>query len=348
MRMMKKIIAYIEVFGWARIIILGFLIALIMIAFVSGLSVSELISSSLVRIGMNAILVLAVLIGIRGGIGLNFGIPIGVVCGLLGAIISMELNLTGVTGFIMAILFSVPISLIIGYAYGVLLNSTKGDEMTVATYAGFSVVSLFSIIWIILPVHNPQVVWPIGKGIRTTIALTGFYDKILDKLLAIKLGAVVIPTGTLLFFGLCCAVVWLFFRSKTGIAMIAAGSNPTFAKASGINVDQCRMLSTILSTLFSAVGIIVYSQSFGFYQLYQAPLMMGFAAVAAILIGGANTGKASIMNVIIGVLLFQSTLTISMPVANRLIDGSLADVIRVLISNGIIVYALTKAGGEDE
>lgn len=345
---MKKNKVYLEVFGWARIIILGFLIALIITALISGLPVSELISSSLVRIGMNGILVLAVMIGVQGGIGLNFGIPIGVVCGLLGAIISMELNLTGVTGFLMAILFSIPISILIGYAYGVLLNNTKGDEMTVATYAGFSVVSLFSIVWILLPIRNPLVVWPIGKGIRTTISLTDFYDKILDKFLVIKIGDINIPTGTLLFFGLCCAVVWLFFRSKAGTAMIAAGSNPMFAKASGINVDKYRMLSTILSTMLSGIGIIVYSQSFGFYQLYQAPLMMGFAAVAAILIGGASTGKATILNVIIGVFLFQSILTISMPVANRLIDGSLADVIRVLISNGIIVYALTKAGVEDE
>lgn len=345
---MERRSTFLAEFGWARIIILGFLIALIIIAFATGMSVTELISSSFVRIGMNGVLVLAVFVGIQGGIGLNFGIPIGVVCGLLGAILSMELNLTGATGFLMAMMFSIPISIVMGYAYGFLLNNTKGDEMTVATYAGFAVVSLFSIIWILLPVSNPQVVWPIGKGIRTTIALTDFYDKILDHFLAIKIGGFSIPTGTLLFFGLCCLAVWLFFRSKAGTAMIAAGANPVFAKASGINVDKYRILSTILSTMLSAIGIIVYSQSFGFYQLYQAPLMMGFAAVAAILIGGASTNKATIMNVIIGVFLFQSILTISMPVANELIDGSLADVIRVLVSNGIIVYALTKAGGEVE
>ena len=36
----------------------------------------------------------------------------------------------------------------------------------------------------------------------------------------------------------------------------------------------------------------MYAQSYGFYQLYQAPMMMGFAAVAAILIGGASTTSA--------------------------------------------------------
>jgi simple sugar transport system permease protein len=345
---MAKFNKAIQNFGWARIIIFGFLVLLIIIAFTTGMSVSELISSSLVRIGMNGVLVLAILVGIRGGIGLNFGIPIGIVCGLVGAVISMELNLTGIAGMVGAILFSIPFSLIMGYLYGVLLNNTKGDEMTVATYAGFATVSLFSILWILLPVRNPLIVWPIGKGIRTTISLSDFYDKILDQLWAIHIGEVTIPTGTLLFFLGCCLLVWLFFRSKAGIAMIVAGSNPAFARASGINVNRYRIQSTIFSTALSAIGIVIYSQSFGFYQLYQAPLMMGFAAVAAILIGGASIIKASIFNVIIGVVLFQSILTISMPVANQLIDGSLADVIRVLVSNGIIVYALTKAGGDEE
>jgi len=36
-----------------------------------------------------------------------------------------------------------------------------------------------------------------------------------------------------------------------------------------------------------------------------------------------------------------------MPVANALISGStIAETIRILVTNGIILYALTKSGGE--
>ena len=40
-----------------------------------------------------------------------------------------------------------------------------------------------------------------------------------------------------------------------------------------------------LRTMLAAVGIIVYGQSYGFMQLYQAPRQMGFLAASAILIG---------------------------------------------------------------
>ena len=42
------------------------------------------------------------------------------------------------------------------------------------------------------------------------------------------------------------------------------------------------------TTMLGAVGIIVYSQSYGFMQLYTAPRQMGFIAASAILIGGAS------------------------------------------------------------
>ena len=82
--------------------------------------------------------------------------------------------------------------------------------------------------------------------------------------------------------------------------MTAVGSNPAFAKASGINIDRIRVLSVILSTWIAAVGILVYEQGFGFIQLYMAPFNMALPAVSAILIGGASVNKASISNVISG------------------------------------------------
>ena len=107
-----------------------------------------------------------------------------------------------------------------------------------------------------------------------------------------------------------------------------------------------RLLGTILSTVLGAAGIVIYSQSYGFYQLYEAPLMMGFPAVAAILIGGSSPKKATIFNVVIGTVLFQSLLTMALPVANKLVvGGNLSEVGRVIVSNGIILYALTKMAG---
>ena len=114
------------------------------------------------------------------------------------------------------------------------------------------------------------------------------------------------------------------------------------ARAAGINVDRIRMLSVIMSTWLAAVGILVYEQGFGFIQLYMAPFYMALPAVSAILIGGASVNKASIMNVIIGTILFQGIVTMTPTVMNNMIHMDMSEVIRIIVSNGMILYALTR------
>ncbi|MDW7671307.1 MAG: ABC transporter permease [Bacillota bacterium] len=344
---MNKIKELTHQFGLPRIIIVAFLLFLCVAAIMLEIPISGLISDALVRTGMNGILVLAMVPGILAGIGLNFGIPIGIVCGLIGGLLAIQFNLYGFTAFFTAVAISIPLSLAAGYLYGLLLNRVKGSEMTIATYIGFSVVSLMSIGWLVLPFTSEEMRWPIGTGLRTTITLQGRYERILNQWASFDVLGVTIPTGLLLFLGFFCWLVWLYLRSRTGVAMIAAGDNPRFAVASGINVNRMRITGTMLSTALSAVGIVVYSQSFGFIQLYQAPMFMSFAAVAAVLIGGATVRKANIANVIIGAFLFQSLLVVSLPVANKILSdvSSLAEIARIVISNGIILYALTQIGG---
>jgi len=330
--------------GTARLIIIAFFLFLCAMIGVYDIPMAMTATDVLVRFGMHTTLVLSMVPGIACGIGLNFGLPLSIVCGLLGGLIALEMGLTGFPAFIIGILISIPFSVVVGGLYGMLLNKVKRSEMMVATYMGFSVISLMCISWVTLPFNAPELVWPIGKGLRTTIDVSEKYGQLLDNFLAIKIGEhFSIPTGLILFALLMCLIVWLFFRSKTGVIMRAAGENPDFAKANGINVDRYRIGGTIFSTVLGAVGIIVYAQSFGFFQLYQAPMMMGFAAVAAILIGGASAKTASISNVLIGTFLFQGVLTLAMPVANKVApDGNLAEIVRILVSNGIIIYALTK------
>ncbi|MCX7780503.1 MAG: ABC transporter permease [Negativicutes bacterium] len=334
-------------YGFPKVCITLFLLLLIALAFMMKQDVAAMFGDSLVRITMNGILVLAMVPSIVSGTGLNFGLSLGIITGLLAGCISIEMNMRGMAAFLWALVMSVPMSLIVGYGYGWLLNKVKGDEMTVGTYVGFSIVSLMSIGWMVIPFTSPEMVWAIGgTGLRSTITLTNRYAKVLDDFMAIPVLGTKIPTGALLFFALFCLLMWLFLRSKTGMAMMAAGDNPRFAAASGINVNRQRMIGTVLSTVLGGIGILVYAQSFGFLQLYQAPLMMPFAATAAILIGGATAKKATIAHVISGTILFQALLTISLPVINQLMPvGNLSEVIRIIVSNGVILYALTKVGG---
>nr|MBR4279874.1 ABC transporter permease [Clostridia bacterium] len=333
--------------GIPRIVLGVFFILLCFMCLWFDLSLAALLSNSLVRMGMNAVMVLAMVPGIQCGISLNLGLPIGLVAGLIGGLVTIEWGIPGVWGFIVAILVGVVIAAVCGWLYSKLLNRLKGEEMSVTTYVGFSIVSLMCIAWLVLPFKSLKLRWPMGTGLRNTIGLDSTnFKHVLDDFLSFKIGDFVVPTGLLLFMLLMCFLVWLFTRTKTGVAMQAVGNNPRFAEATGIDVDKMRVIGTVLSTVLGAIGILVYSQSYGFMQLYTAPRQMGFIAASAILIGGASTSRCKISHVLIGTFLFQGVLTLGMPVANVLVPGStISETLRILISNGIILYALTKSGG---
>ena len=301
----------IDSYGVPRMIITGFLLLMFVLVPFAGVDFATQISNVINRFSWNAIMVLAMVPMVHSGCGLNFGLPLGIISGLLGATLSIELGFTG------------PMS-----------------------------VSFMCMMWLLLPYKKPEMVWGFsGSGLRTTISLEGFYDRVLADILSIDLNRfginLVIPTGSLIFFAILAFLMWAFLHTKTGTAMTAVGSNPSFAKAAGVSIDKMRLISVVLSTWLGAVGILVYEQGFGFIQIYTAPLKMAFPAVAAILIGGASVNKASIANVIIGTFLYQGLVTMTPTVINSLIHLDISEIIRIIVSNGMIVYALTrKMGGK--
>jgi simple sugar transport system permease protein len=255
------------------------------------------------------------------------------------------MNLAGLGGFLAAIGFALPLALIAGYLYAELLDRVRGQEMMVGTYMGFSIVSVMCIFWLMAPLRNPALVFAIGgKGLRYTLTLGESFGKILNNWLAFTVFGVTVPTGLLVFFAAFCVLAWLFFRSKTGLAMQAVGANPAYAVSSGVNVRAMQHAGVIISTVLGAIGILVYAQSYGFLQLYTAPLYMAFPAVAAVLIGGASLKKATIGHVVIGTILFHTLLTIALPVTQTVLQGAdISEIARVIISHGMILYALTRA-----
>lgn len=435
---MKKIKEFIADVGWPRVIIALFLLSLFCLAPIAQVSILRSISDIFQRFGQVAILVLAMIPMVQSGCGLNFGLPLGIISGLLGSTIAMQLEFKGMVGFLAAAVMSVIFALVFGYGYGILLNKVKGDEMTIALYVGFSSVAFMCIMWLLLPFHNPVMIWGYGgSGLRTTITTEGYWLHVLDDKLAIKYGEVYslseqtlaklkqdnfpadltakleelsqikeepkepaatpaegvavpdagaeiqlskdytyreframlekgltteqlaqyepvilqraqsgeifkFPTMTILAIAGFCGLIWAFFHTKTGTALTAVGSNPEFARAGGIQIDQMRIVSVVMSTVLGAIGILFYQQSFGFIQLYLGPLYMAFPAVAAILIGGASLHKATIVNVVIGTFLFQGILTMTPSVINSLIQTDMSEVIRIITSNGMILYALTR------
>jgi simple sugar transport system permease protein len=350
---MKKLI---DTIGLSRLILSILFLALLFLLAPLSINVPLTLGDIITRFGMNGLLVLAMMISVYCGAGLNFALPLGVICGLLGGSIAVEVNATGLPGFLLALAIGVPFALAVGWVYGRMLNKVRGSEMAVGNYMGFCFVYLFCVLWLVLPYRNPLIIWPVGgKGLRTTLTLDGFFPRILDNFLSIDSASLgflqrqsawrgfSFPTGLILVFAGACFLMWIFTKTKYGIVLRIGGAYPRFSKSLGISNDRSRIVGSMASMTLAAIGINVYSQSYGFYQFYTAPLRMAFPAIAALLIGGATVRKASISNAILGTLIYVGLLAMGTPITNVLMKGgSLSEIVRLIVQNGVILYALTK------
>ena len=118
-------------FGLPRIIIAVFLLLMFVIAPFTGVNFWAQITNVINRFSWNAVLVLAMVPMVHSGCGLNYGLPVGIIAGLLGVTLSIELGFTGLASFAMSIVISTPFAILFGMAYGWLLNKIKGGEMIV-------------------------------------------------------------------------------------------------------------------------------------------------------------------------------------------------------------------------
>jgi simple sugar transport system permease protein len=342
----ERILKAVDAFGLPRLTVVLFLVFLFVLGGIKGVPIDDLASNSLGRFGMNAVMVLSMVPAVQCGIGPNFGLPLGLLAGVIGMVTSMELRLTGFAGLAFALGLGTLLGALVGIAYGHLLNRVRGQEMMVGTYAGFAAVSGMCVFWLLMPFRNPQLLWPLGgTGLRVTISLGDYFGNILDNLWVFRIGMVKVPTGLILLVLAVAAGYKLFEMTRVGTAMDLAGQNEQFARAAGIDVARMRVTGTAVSTAMGAFGIVLYAQTYGFVQLYLAPLMMAFPAVAAILIGGASPRNASIANALVGTLLFQSLLVTTVPVTQSVVRGDISEVVRLIVSNGMVLYALTRGRG---
>ena len=384
----SKIKAFIGKIGLPTVIILAFWAIILIIGIINKLALQDMLTDTLNRFGRWGILTLAMVPAIQSGVGPNFALPMGIVCGLLAKVCAIAWGFSGLSWLLVSVALAIVFACFMGYVYGKLMNAVKGSEMAIATYTGFAAVFLFSLVWVTIQVRHEEMTWFLIPGLRQTISLapfeanfiltnlwqftifpneiinaetgetirrfialqgdSGYFDYYLMEHVGETTlqGGIVIRTGEKLVIFVAAILMWMFFRTKRGIAISAVGSNPVFSKATGVDVDKSRITATMISTVLGALGIIVYAQGFGNLQLYDAPLMMSFPVVASVLVGGATAQRAKVANVIIGTLLFKGLMFVSMPVLIRIFPGTqVVDPIRMVIQYSVILYALTRMKG---
>ena len=268
----------------------------------SGFSVSYLLNEIVTRMGRNIFLILCLLIPIMAGMGLNFGMTLGAMAGEIALILVSDWQIWGIPGVVLAMILSIPISTLLGFVCGKLLNR--------------------------------------GYGIRNTVSLLNM-RQCLDNLLAVRVGGVKIPVLTFLIIGVLCLFIVWFRKTKLGQDMRAVGQDMNVARDAGIKVERTRIISMIMSTVLAGFGMVIYLQNMGNIATYSSHSQIGMFCIAALLVGGASVDKASIGNVFLGVILFH-TMFIVAPKAGAQITGDsmIGEYFRVFVSYGVITLSL--------
>ena len=312
---------------------------------VSGFSPSYLINEIVTRMGRNIFLILCLLIPIMAGMGLNFGMTLGAMAAEIALILVSDWQIWGIPGVVLAMIPSIPFSIMLGTLCGKILNMAKGREMITSYIISFFINGIYQLVVLymmgpIIPIKHSNVKLPRGYGIRNSVDLIHM-RQCLDNLLAVRIGGVKIPVLTFLLIGLLCLFIIWFRKTKLGQDMRAVGQDMNVARDAGINVERTRIISIIMSTVLAGFGMVIYLQNMGNIATYSSHSQIGMFCIAALLVGGASVDKASIGNVFLGVILFH-TMFIVAPSAGAKITGDsmIGEYFRVFVSYGVITVAL--------
>ena len=312
---------------------------------ISGFSPGYLLNEIVTRLGRNAFLILSLLIPIMAGMGLNFGMTLGAMAGEIGLIFVADWQIWGIPGIILAMIISIPISILLGLFCGKMLNMAKGREMVTSYIISFFMNGLYQLVVLymmgsIIPIIHSSIKLPRGYGVRNTVSLLHM-RQYLDNLLAIHIGGVKIPVLTLIIIALLCLFIIWFRKTKLGQDMRAVGQDMDVAGDAGIKVERTRIIAIIMSTVFAGLGMVIYLQNMGNISTYSSHTQIGMFCIAALLVGGASVDRASIGNVFLGVILFHLMFIVAPKAGATITDDSMiGEYFRVFISYGVITVAL--------
>ena len=143
----------------------------------SGQTVSYVMYELFGRLSRNAFIVLALIIPIVAGMGINFAITIGAMAAQIAALWVIEWGISGLTGFLVAMLMTMPIAAFFGYLIGKLMNKMKGQEMIGGLILGYFANGLYQLLFLfifgnLIPLKAPGLVIKGSTGVANTIDLS--------------------------------------------------------------------------------------------------------------------------------------------------------------------------------
>ena len=142
----------------------------------SGYTPSYVLYELFGRLSRNMFIVLALIIPIVAGMGINFAITIGAMAAQIACILVLEWGVQGIGGFALAALLTVPMAALFGFGIGKILNKMKGQEMIGGMILGYFANGLYQLLCLfifdnIIPINNPNLTIKGSSGIANTMDL---------------------------------------------------------------------------------------------------------------------------------------------------------------------------------
>ena len=339
--------------GWKKIMkkykdyyVPGFFLIISLLGIsLAGISMNFIVGELYARFIRNGIFLLALIIPIMAGMGINFSITIGAIAAQVAMVIVMDMGLSPRIGSLVAILISIILSIIFGNIIGSILNKAKGKEMIASMVIGFLGTNMYQLIFMVgygtvIKPFNQDILLTRGIGVKSMLDIGAFKD-LYKNILPIKLGDVDGSLIPIIIVILVALVVWLITKSKIGYHIKAVGEDLTLAEKLGIDVNRTRKISIIISTILASMAQLMFIQNLGILNVYTGHLNLDIFSAAALLAGGATFRKANIRNAFLGIFLFH-TLFIVSPMAGQNIfkNPALGEYFRSFIAYGTIVFAL--------
>lgn len=196
---------------------------------VSGQPINLVLSELVARIARNSFLVLALIIPVIAGMGLNFGIVIGAMAAQTVIIAVTHWGIKGIPGFVLCVVLSTPLSILFGYFTGKLLNKTKGQEMITSLILGHFANGIYQLVFLFLlgtliPMKNPVLMISGGVGIKNTVDLNGGIKYALDNIIKMPLYHIIYYVLIVAMIGLAVTLIYSIIKKNKTKSIIAMSS----------------------------------------------------------------------------------------------------------------------------
>lgn len=184
-----------------------FLALSVLFVIYSGRPLNDIFSQIMGRLSRNLFIVLALIIPIIAGMGINFAITIGAMAAQVGLMLAINFELRGMTGLLAAAGITLPLAAFFGFLIGSLLNKMKGQETIGSLILGYFANGAYQLLFLfifgkIIPLSDKVTI--IGAtGVANTLNLMGEPDMymVLDRVWSVPFTTALYGVSILLVLG---------------------------------------------------------------------------------------------------------------------------------------------------